>query len=1107
MGDSKDSSQKKKWATKIKERVKQGAKKAGKVLKKGAKKLLPVAAGWAAGIVFPPAGNILYNFIKKKMDDTMVDLPIIDDVLKRICKDSIGKKSPKYLQEKLKEILQNKTNLKPEQLEMTLETMLRPVNNSLNEAISYIKEYPEQLETLMEEWKEENKELIDELHLDMDTGFDEVKSTILSQNKKVLDGQDKILRKLSQMERQFNRRFSSGVKKIFASKSVSELDLRLISNAQLSMTDYSSRFDISFDPELFISRKEADEAFTAFLNDFLDPFSTGRNLFLVLAGAGMGKTWTLASWARRISRQTADFPEPEIFVPFFISLKLGFEMQFTSFFGASNKTTALYDNLKGAMDTSGLTPILFIDGLDEIKPSEAKSTLAFISNIIRENIPVILSCRDTDWSWEDKIQVMHSHLEDSCFTHSAGGGYTIEGITCKPSLYLEKFTEQEFREVIQRYGIPLEAFSSPDLKEMAKRPINLRLFSEFYDDFGALPDPSNPEEFEVLFLGNTGDPPKTHILGRLGIIGTKRDYLIQIIERFIKKGPKLKANELGDLIHNTKNFKVLRSSGLLREMRDRLSTYFTLDELYYPHLKHIATLAGITGYKADSQPEPGKTAESIPTTSKEGGSKAEKKCRFSLELGNRAMDAQNYEEAINEFQQAKKICKEELFDTELLTQIENSLSKVKELQRQEKERAEKRKKGDELLGQARNKYDAGQWEVAIRLGQEAGQIFADLGDSDARSKCQTIVDDATSQRRKEEEKERERERERLREKNRQLVETGKKHLDDRQWDAALDAFTESKSICSSQEWTEGAQYADEMMAEIEQMRDKFEVVSFRGAKLIKYEVDVLKELESLTGKEFSEFKEIKYDTKMGFVAENNRVSGLGLYECDISTLPESITKLTSLEKLSLSSNKIKTLPESITKLTSLKKLDLGDNSISTLPELIGNLTSLEKLYVDNNDLKTLPESITKLTSLKELDLGYNSISTLPESIGNLKSLEKLNLRFNSITTLPESIGNLKSLEILWLRDNDLKNLPESITKLTSLSYLDIGGNSITTLPESIGNLRSLEELWLENNSITTLPESITKLTSLKVLYLYGNKIKTLPESLKKLEKQGLIIYK
>ncbi|MHA1291595.1 MAG: leucine-rich repeat domain-containing protein [Promethearchaeota archaeon] len=50
----------------------------------------------------------------------------------------------------------------------------------------------------------------------------------------------------------------------------------------------------------------------------------------------------------------------------------------------------------------------------------------------------------------------------------------------------------------------------------------------------------------------------------------------------------------------------------------------------------------------------------------------------------------------------------------------------------------------------------------------------------------------------------------------------------------------------------------------------------------------------------------------------------------------------------------------------------------TFPESIGKLSSLEKLRLYRNQLATLPESIGQHSFLKELDLGENQLTTLPE---------------------------------------------------------------------------------------------------------------------------------
>ena len=290
----------------------------------------------------------------------------------------------------------------------------------------------------------------------------------------------------------------------------------------------------------------------------------------------------------------------------------------------------------------------------------------------------------------------------------------------------------------------------------------------------------------------------------------------------------------------------------------------------------------------------------------------------------------------------------------------------------------------------------------------------------------------------------------------------------------------------------------------------------------------MKDLQRTLKKHIPPVVKVGYDT-FGVKIEGDDVVELGLYDCGIIALPESIGNLSSLQKLWLQGNELTTLPESIENLSSLKELYLYSNQLTTLPESIGNLSSLNVLYLYKNELTTLPESIgnlktlqtlwlqeNKLTTLPEsignmkslqtLNLENNKLSTLPESIGNLSSLNELYLGYNKVTTLSESIGNLKSLQTLELQFNKLSIFPESITKLESLQTLNLDDNQLTTLPESIGNLSSLEKLWLFKNQLTTLPESISSLKSLQTLYLSGNKLSTLPESIKTLERRGVKIH-
>jgi len=152
-------------------------------------------------------------------------------------------------------------------------------------------------------------------------------------------------------------------------------------------------------------------------------------------------------------------------------------------------------------------------------------------------------------------------------------------------------------------------------------------------------------------------------------------------------------------------------------------------------------------------------------------------------------------------------------------------------------------------------------------------------------------------------------------------------------------------------------------------------------------------------------------------------------EADIKSFIEAITDLnglTSLEIINTSFPHGVVIPDSITKLKYLKKLTLSDNQSedaeSTIPEIIGNLTRLEELTLSNN----------------------NYVGAIPKFIKNLKKLQILNLSDNDLSgVVPMEISELDNLKKLYLKNN--KKLKGYVPLNSNIEYCDYSDTNLCYL--------------------------------------------------------------
>jgi Leucine-rich repeat (LRR) protein len=229
--------------------------------------------------------------------------------------------------------------------------------------------------------------------------------------------------------------------------------------------------------------------------------------------------------------------------------------------------------------------------------------------------------------------------------------------------------------------------------------------------------------------------------------------------------------------------------------------------------------------------------------------------------------------------------------------------------------------------------------------------------------------------------------------------------------------------------------------------------------------------------------------------EHLEIRNTCFFPCKYSTIPSNIQCLaSSLTELGIYDTNITHLPNEIIKLVRLKTLKLSNTGLMFLPNAIGNLKSLISLYLPKNNLKYLPMTIRNLRSLQELILSNNPYLHSIEPVNGLLSLIFLDTRHCPIDILPR---NLPKLTTLYMSNNTLTNLNGIGTLGTGIHnpkffYLDM--NYIQSVPPGIREIKNLRWLKLDQNNLKNLPTNIFNITTLFHLDIQHNQFH--PQNLK-----------
>jgi Leucine-rich repeat (LRR) protein len=222
---------------------------------------------------------------------------------------------------------------------------------------------------------------------------------------------------------------------------------------------------------------------------------------------------------------------------------------------------------------------------------------------------------------------------------------------------------------------------------------------------------------------------------------------------------------------------------------------------------------------------------------------------------------------------------------------------------------------------------------------------------------------------------------------------------------------------------------------------------------------------------------------------------LGLLDCDIASVPDSLLKLPRLKVLGLKETAVGLCGNDLHRLRDRA----GIVSTAAIEALKSESQARRYQYLSLSktgvSAAQLAEALREghLQDLEVLELDLSGVTRIPAEIFDLPKLKTIRI-FNttglSLDTLTEAIeaGKLDRVEEFVFDSCGLRELPASIARLPNLTRLSIvrdGGLSLDTVEQAArdGHLRALTSLHLHDCGVESVPDAILALPNLRRIEL------------------------
>ncbi|RZC70233.1 hypothetical protein C5167_033352 [Papaver somniferum] len=267
------------------------------------------------------------------------------------------------------------------------------------------------------------------------------------------------------------------------------------------------------------------------------------------------------------------------------------------------------------------------------------------------------------------------------------------------------------------------------------------------------------------------------------------------------------------------------------------------------------------------------------------------------------------------------------------------------------------------------------------------------------------------------------------------------------------------------------------------------------------DVDVMVELQ----KSLSSSKDLGWSDPdpckwVDIYCNENRVKRIQLKNSGLTgTLPSSLKKLTSLERLELQGNQISGDLPSLSGLSSLQVVVVSNNKFSSIPlDFFSGLTSIQAIDLDGNPFTSweIPDSFKSASTIVNFSANSaNIVGKIPDFFdqNSFPALQSFHVANNNLEGgLPKSFAT-SSIQSLWLNGQasatKLIGNISVLSNMKSLSQVWLQTNKFSGPLPDFTNLSNLKELNLRDNLFTgPVPSSLTGLKSLQILSLTNNQL-------------------